>query len=335
MGAKKLTSRLRDRGFELTDQQIRSQRSLLRAIDSRFGKPQKLASSGTYNISVTLNGFECHRQTWDSALQVDGAGDEIYLLAHVVRTKSDGTVLDAFSKRTSRIYGQVSVPTPVGGLVTIPDREPLPGVPQAGYGTAVVPFGGIRSGDRVPNPNTPWKRVNYFGKDEGGWPERLPMLLHARTGLPMDEITDEVLTIVPAVVESDGGQQAAGIASDLADAAAVLAPIVTTTLGGPVWLGALAKAAPAAIKSLISITGHPGDRVIGQSKVANGKFQFDATGLSVRLNPSELQLAASTMNPRGYGTGIYNFLFADSSDLGDGQYTAYIEVRFEFVPELM
>lgn len=45
---------------------------------------------GSWRLTVSLNGFECHQQTWDTMLNSDGWGDEIIPIAQVVHTKSGG-----------------------------------------------------------------------------------------------------------------------------------------------------------------------------------------------------------------------------------------------------
>jgi hypothetical protein len=129
---------------------------------------------------VTLDGFTCDRETWDTVLQTDGKGDEIFIVADV-------QVIDR-----DRAHPAQRIKTPTYGDTN--------GFPQRIRAGSRSDLGGIRTGDSVPM-NSPWNRpATALTRD------RLPLVLWEGT------LTDgwNSVVIVPTVWEEDSGDWLAG-----------------------------------------------------------------------------------------------------------------------------
>jgi hypothetical protein len=126
---------------------------------------------------VTLNGVRCDTQTWDTIINTDGWGDEIFFGVQTLITDTNGNLLTWPDTSRSRIHGQAD------GFV---NRVP------AGTRTAT---GGFETGDEFPTPNP----SNRQGRTLSG--DALPMRLWSG---PLD--TNTLVAFTPTIWEHDGGQ---------------------------------------------------------------------------------------------------------------------------------
>ncbi|MCA1592612.1 MAG: hypothetical protein LC754_08190, partial [Acidobacteria bacterium] len=126
---------------------------------------------------VTINGFACHRPTYDDASQSDGVDDEIYLKAY--------QILYDLTENRSQLPAESSV---MGDTNGFPTRI------RAGSGRSIVGGnGGFREGDTFPAGGRPWERAATPGGD------RPP--LHVWEG-ELDGGRD-ALVIIPSIWEWD------------------------------------------------------------------------------------------------------------------------------------
>jgi hypothetical protein len=94
--------------------------------------------SGRYR--VTINGLRVNAATWDTALQTDGKGDEIFVVVDLQEMNATGNLAGAAQTRDTFVYG---------------DTNGFPSRKNAG---SLSPKGGLRPGDNIPNIPEPWKR---------------------------------------------------------------------------------------------------------------------------------------------------------------------------------
>ena len=163
------------------------------AVDVTFescGAQSTAVSDVHSRFRVTLNGFAVNRQTTEqtspaqgqpssNALNIDGAGDEVFVRAEVF-------VLEGTPSGGFRIASHTSLRSAVMG-----DTSGFPKREQAGTASRT---GGLRSGDSYPSA-TPWIR--------SGEPQenRLPMLLWE--GELRDSRTGMSVVIIPTIWEWD------------------------------------------------------------------------------------------------------------------------------------
>jgi hypothetical protein len=135
------------------------------------------ARSGRYR--VTLLGASVYRETWDTALQTDGKGDEVFFVTDVQEFTPRGAFVPV--RRKTPVYGDIN------------------GFPQRIQAGSRSDKGGIRSGDSIPYAD-PWVRKAPIAND------RLPQLLWEGT------LTDgqNSVVIAPIVWEEDNGDWLAG-----------------------------------------------------------------------------------------------------------------------------
>jgi hypothetical protein len=81
---------------------------------------------------VVLNGFRVHRETYDTAFETDGKGDEVFILSEAVTIDRAGDLSSRVS-RQSKTYGDIN---------GFSERV------QAGFRSDM---GGLKTDDRVPN----------------------------------------------------------------------------------------------------------------------------------------------------------------------------------------
>jgi hypothetical protein len=135
------------------------------------------ARSGRYR--VTLLGASVYRETWDTALQTDGKGDEVFFVTDIQEFTPRGAFVPV--RRKSPVYGDIN------------------GFPQRLQAGSRSDKGGIRTGDSIPYAD-PWVRKAPIAGD------RLPQLLWEGT------LTDgqNSIVIAPMVWEEDNGDWLAG-----------------------------------------------------------------------------------------------------------------------------
>ncbi len=139
--------------------------------------PPAAARSGRYR--VTLLGASVYRETWDTALQTDGKGDEVFFVTDIQEFTPRGAFVPV--RRKSLVYGDIN------------------GFPQRLQAGSRSDKGGIRTGDAIPYAD-PWVRKAPIAND------RLPQLLWEGT------LTDgqNSIAISPMVWEEDNGDWLAG-----------------------------------------------------------------------------------------------------------------------------
>jgi hypothetical protein len=140
-----------------------------------------VATGGTYRI--TLNGFQCLKETFDDQLNRDGAHDEIYPAVFVHQIdRSTYTQKDAYYVKTP-IYGE--------------GQPRFQGRVSAGSGSS---SGGIAPGDVVPNTAVPGARAGAVPPSVAkNGIQTLPVLVWQGT------LTDkgDVLIVKPSLWEAD------------------------------------------------------------------------------------------------------------------------------------
>lgn len=137
----------------------------------------QVARSGRYR--VTLLGASVYRETWDTVLQTDGKGDEVFFVTDIQEFTPRGAFVPV--RRKSPVYGDIN------------------GFPQRLRAGSRSDKGGIRTGDTIPYAD-PWVRKAPIAGD------RLPQLLWEGT------LTDgqNSIVIAPMVWEEDNGDWLAG-----------------------------------------------------------------------------------------------------------------------------
>lgn len=162
--------------------------------------PPPVSAPAAARFRVTLDGFTAVRETWDTILQTDGKGDEIFIVADV----------QVFDRERAHPPQRIKTPT-YGDTNGFPQRiragrgaDPGGGIAGAGILSGAANGGGnisgIRTGDSVPIAN-PWTRpASMLTRD------RLPLVLWE--GWLTEGVTSVV--IVPTVWEEDNGDWLAG-----------------------------------------------------------------------------------------------------------------------------
>jgi len=262
------------------------------------GKPKR----GRYR--VTINGFTVHNQTWDHAFEVDGKGDEVFLLADVKTVNRDRKI-EFSTQRRSKTMG---------------DRNGYSYRIKAGSRSAM---GGIRTGDEIPKKN-PWRRA---GRPR---PDRLPMVVWE------GELVEgkNAVAIIPTIWEWDGGSDAFGEWTGWArDTARILkqANVIDKLFGEPIGgrVRVVFEASELALGIALSlqrdsdggILGKAQDRPIGM--IRKGKrYVFLPKVLALNYNTAEEVLKTNF----GLGRGIIEINYKDDSKLR-GDYSLYLQVQ--------
>jgi hypothetical protein len=140
---------------------------------------------------VAINGFTCHNETWDDALNFDGQHDEVYFVVNTKRVGNDGTVLQSSDSQS----------------MTMGDVRGLAGRIQVGSARDWLgsQTGGIISGDSYPSP-TPYLRNVDLATKEQSDPRLYPPYKVWEQELS-DSATD-VYFLTPTLWEWDPGQGA-------------------------------------------------------------------------------------------------------------------------------
>lgn len=134
------------------------------------------------NFRITLNGFSVQQQTQDG--DMDGRGDEVYVVADVYVMNMGGEILNR-RRITSVVMGD-----PNGGVGRQPAGSAQPGPLD------LRDAGGLINGDSFP-ASRPWRRTTLPLND------RIPLLLWEGE-LAED---DKVIAIVPTLWEWDGNER--------------------------------------------------------------------------------------------------------------------------------
>lgn len=307
-------------------------------------------ASGRYR--VTINGFRANSATWDTALQTDGKGDEIFIVAELQEMSAGGNPAGSIQTRTSFIHGDAN------------------GFPSRIAAGSLSPSGGIRSGDGIPNVPEPWKRYGPLQQ------KQFPMFVWE--GRLVDG--QNAVLIIPAIWEQDRTDRlvavyndATGIfgvtfkpylemlASGQVDLAAldklifgkdaqwdftkgdILRPdsaLLNMIYAGSLRLGGDRKKADAAsmdsplnyeVDRLIrnwlgattqNVIGESKDRPIGM-KEKDGGYVFDPQVITLNYRTAEASLAPNAMP---LGPGVLELRYIDAPRLA-GDYTLYVQIE--------
>jgi hypothetical protein len=247
---------------------------------------------------VTLTGFTVNNQTEDNVLEMDGKGDEVYVLTEVAQYDSylqkpntlPGAIIRLGDNDSLRGNGYL---TDRRSLVSVlmgdVNNQNNPARIQAGSASTL---GGLRTGDRFPT-NEPWRMSGPPSAN------RLPMSLWEGELRGRD-----LVVIVPTIWEWDGGnQQLRTQFTEEIDRYFV--PTSFDPFRGVIWGG------------LTGVdTFGAGDRPIGM--LAN-KFWFPR---ALVLNLDTAQRAATT-SPSNVGTGVDEIRYF----AGDESYSLYFKIE--------
>lgn len=153
---------------------------------------------------MTLNGFRVNHETYDTALETDGKGDEIRIMATVEEIGPDGRATAVPRTLQTPVYGDVN---------NFPSRV------QAGTRSSK---GGLRTGDTYPLASATLRQ----GEPQ---PDRIPMLLWQGT---LRQGAGGV-AIAPVVWEIDAGDVLSAPFSGEVSIVHKIAGL-TTLIGGPI-----------------------------------------------------------------------------------------------------
>jgi hypothetical protein len=132
-------------------------------------------TSATYR--VVLNGFRANRETYDTAFETDGKGDEVFIVSEAGAINGSGEMVQRFSRR-SKVYGDIN---------GFSDRV------QAGFRSDQ---GGLKTDDRYPADR------DLLQPRPAGAPifdDRIPMLLWQGELFP----DQNAVVIMPTIWEWD------------------------------------------------------------------------------------------------------------------------------------
>jgi hypothetical protein len=251
---------------------------------------------GRGRYRVTVIGFTCHNQTWDHTLEVDGKGDEVYIVNDVRVLNRAGAVIQAPGTSRSQTMGDTN-----GYEYRV----------KAGFASD---RGGIRSGDSFPT-NTPWIRRGGPTRD------RPPMILWEGE-LP----AGQTVTIIPTIWEWDGGDDMfTGWRRTIATNGGAIAGTAVGLVYGPAagagTASALQVLLPAASNFLGDVIGNASDRPIGLEK------RGDRWGFTPQTVTFNSEIADNTIaNDVGKGPGVVPVAYEDASELR-GKYTLYLQIE--------
>lgn len=293
-------------------------------------------ASGRYR--VTVNGLRVNNATWDTALQSDGKGDEIFLLVDLQELAAGGKPAGAAQTRSTFVYG---------------DTNGFPARIAAG---SLSPKGGLRSGDTIPNVSDPWRRYTA--------PQQKQLPLSVWEGLLVDG--QNAVLIVPAIWEQDRtdklvavfntaeniwgltlkpfwdgfssgyidpaathkflfGEDFAAVQTGVSDVSFLIFMPYNRLLKelspqkdlNPMnmvanWLGAAAG----------NVLGESRDRPIGMIEYAGG-YVFDPQVITLNYRTAEASLAPNALQR---GPGILEIRYVDAQRLA-GNYTLYVQIE--------
>ncbi|MFN2480138.1 MAG: LGFP repeat-containing protein [Pyrinomonadaceae bacterium] len=263
------------------------------------------ASSGRFR--VTINGFACHRPTYDDASQSDGVDDEIYLKAY--------QILYDLTEHRSQLPAESSVMGDSNGF-----RERI----RAGSGHNIFGGnGGFREGDPFPAGGRPWERTSAPGGD------RPP--LHIWEG-ELDGGRN-ALAIIPSIWEWDspvhlnreiGNHYTRALAATVNDDGFASDVRRFITGGGSVTSIASGPNLRRLFDGvrMMKDTAGAGSRPVGM--VDRGAYYAFAPRALVLTYDSAVRIATSNNN--GLGPGVIQLDFRDDDALR-GMYSLYIQVE--------
>lgn len=255
---------------------------------------------------VTLNGFKVNEETRDHALEVDGKGDEVYLQAISRLVGMNGETLGASDDYESLVMG---------------DTDKQPGRVQAGSRSAT---GGLKTGDAFPT-TTPWVRSGPITNDppEPGQ-EILPPFQLGRVKLVEGR---NGFVVTPSVWEWDGGRSFFNTFVDVLAKHAPDASRLASFIAGKDEkfedrLATNLETSLPALKGIIEGTaGVAENRPVG---MADSGENYVFKPKSLMLNYDVAKQISETTFP--HGKGVMAIQFQDSTRIGAGRYTVYLQV---------
>jgi hypothetical protein len=271
----------------------------------------------TTRYRVTFNGFTVVSQSWDTALEEDGRGDETWFQSVNKKSRKDGTIIYGGDTSTfvSAVMGDVSSPSTLGRRIKAGSAQ-RPWWQGGGF------EGGLINGDQFPS-TAPWTPPlpHELGRD---YPPCMTW---------EDNIADdEVVHIVPAVCEWDTASALGGwldwqVATDAQfgeRAKKVFGPV-----SGPYsWIFdavSLGIQTVGTLQGLFQPLGKAGSRPIGITRDPNNPSE----GV---FNPKVIELTRASAdalinaNPTGRGPGVLSIPYQDDPYLR-GHYVLYLQVH--------
>jgi hypothetical protein len=250
---------------------------------------------------ISLNGFACHRATYDDATQRDGVDDEVFVdvIARLVDSATGG-------------IGQ-----PGRGTPPIGDTNGQPGRIRGGSGSSIVGGnGGFRDGDTFPAGGTPWIRTMTPA------PEQIPLLVWE--GTLVDGVNAAVL--LPSLWEEDSGTSLRTPFS-LAVGAGALDELGTRVIGRSSFSYRFVSDLRPAFDSvrMNKDSAGPGTRPIGM-KDRGTYYAAEPTALAFNY---ETAMRLATSSNDGLPQGVFTLEVRDAPQL-KGLYTLYFQI--EVVP---
>lgn len=301
--------------------------------------PPQAAAPASGQYRVTVNGLHVNRETWDTPLQTDGKGDEIFVvvdLQEMVRDKPMGPT----QTRTSLVYGDTN---------TFPSRI------AAGSRS---PKGGIKTGDSIPNVPDPWRR--RIGPQQ----KQFPLFVWEGTltdgqnavlitpAVWEQDSTDKLLTIFgaagsningmslkpvkdfftnagnidPVAVKRDFyGESQEQIRRTAAQMLAILNRVESVLLrqtASTAGAGRIEQVMTALGTQLALTFGEAKDRPIGMVE-RNGRLVFDPQVITLNYQTAEASLAQGALQK---APGILELRYVDMPKL-TGDYTLYVQIE--------
>jgi hypothetical protein len=253
---------------------------------------------------VTINGFACHRPTFDDETQRDGVDDEVFVQADLSLYGSDGA------------RNQPSVQSAVIG-----DTNGFPARVRGGSGSSIFGGnGGFHENDTFPADGRPWARTSEVGTD------RPPMLVWE------GELTQyqNGLLIIPSIWEWDGdvslelNRYVAALATTWSDREVEAAMQRAISAGGN-----LTSPPTSRLRSLFqevrvskAFPGDPKNRPIGMTERGD-YYTYNPHPLVLTYDSADY-IAKSNNND--LGRGVVAVEFSDDARLR-GLYSLYIQVE--------
>jgi len=117
---------------------------MLCTVEPRAAQAQVVQSY----FRVSIVGFRCNARTLESAISIDGAGDEVYALANVLEISAGNTITNSLV-RESLVYGDTAGRSAPFTFPSGLDHGP----PRIKAGSAAA-TGGLQGGESAPDPRT-------------------------------------------------------------------------------------------------------------------------------------------------------------------------------------
>jgi hypothetical protein len=254
---------------------------------------------------MTINGFWCHNETWDDALNWDGKHDEVFLAVNTKTVSPDGTVQHNLDSE-----GEL-----MGDTWNLPNRI------QAG---SASDRGGIVSGDKFPPGPKPWERSAAL--NSGRYPPYVIWEDDLEPGQDMVIVTPTIWEWDPGVGFWDGwlawqvqtdkeyGQRAKDIFGKIWP---VSKPVFDAVSLGIQTVGTLA--------GLWSPLGKSQRRPIGIQRNPDDPDGFVFNPASIALNTETADYLVAG-NRQGLGSGIVELSYQDDPYLR-GVYSLFVQVE--------